>query len=111
MARQKSAYQPFGEIIRQARKKRGWLVQELATKVGIQKGYVSGIESGRVKPPKIWLVVALAKLLKLNANELLMRAHVERAPSIIRDKLKRLCFPTKSQSPRPRRSRGSWMML
>ncbi len=90
-----SSAQSFGEFIREARRSRGWTGEELADRAGVRKGYVSGIENGKVRPPKDWLVIVLAKQLKLDAVDLLIRAYVAKAPAIIREELARRCLSTK----------------
>lgn len=60
--------QGFGELIREARRSRMWTGQELAKRAGVRTGYISGLEHGKVRPPKDWLVLALAKQLKLDLS-------------------------------------------
>ncbi len=88
--------QKFGDYIRDARRARKWTVEELAKRAGVRKSYISGIENGKVRPPKDWLVLVLAKQLKLNALALLVRAYVAKAPAIIREELARRCLGAKS---------------
>lgn len=67
-------------------------MEELAKRSGVRKGYISGIENGKVRPPKDWLVLVLAKQPKLNPTDLLIRAYVAKAPAIIRGELARRCL-------------------
>ncbi len=95
MRKRNPSAQSFGDHIREARRGRKWTTQNLAVKAGVQKGYISDIENGKVRPPKEWLVLALAKQLKLDPIDLLIRAYVAKAPAIIRDELERRCVGAK----------------
>lgn len=57
---------------------------QLAKKIGSNKGYVSGWETGAVNPPRPYLIKKLAKALRLKPYFLLLMAYVEKAPKEIR---------------------------
>lgn len=84
---------PFGEVIRASRRLLGLSLNDVAERLGCKKGYLSGIENSRVPPPKSWLVIALAKLLKFDQTDLLLRAHIQKAPLEVRGELAKRCFP------------------
>jgi len=65
----------FGELIKQARKKQGYSQRELAEKLGIDFTYLSKLENDRVEyAPKEELIIAMAKYLNLEQNELVFLA-------------------------------------
>lgn len=97
----------LGEVVRAAREARKWSVTKLAQRTGTQKGYISGIENDRVPPPKAWLVLVLAKLLKLDETDLLLRAHVQKAPVEVRAELAKRCFGSEAEPRYPQRRRSS----
>ena len=83
----------FGEVIRAARKKRGLTLEALARKIRSHKGYVSGMENGKVNPGSTKLVANLAGVLGFKKEDLILRAYVDKAPGEIRDRLIRATFP------------------
>jgi transcriptional regulator with XRE-family HTH domain len=77
--------QLFGEVIRHARKARELTLDKLASKTGLTKGYLSGIENGKVNPPTPEPVRRLAKQLELAEKELILFSFVVKAPRQIRE--------------------------
>lgn len=61
----------IGKIIKDARLKKGYTQEELATKVGVQKSAIAKWENGRVSEIKRSNLKALAVALELNPNTLL----------------------------------------
>ena len=65
---------------------------ELARKSNVEKGYLSGVENEKVNPPSAKVVRLLAKALRHDPKDLLMRAYIEKAPKEIHDDLVRAIF-------------------
>jgi len=75
----------LGQIIRKKREQLNLTLDEVSTRVGFSKPYLSTIETGKVKnPPGDKLLKKLEKLLKFEPGLLLHIAHMERLPSDIR---------------------------
>ena len=51
----------FGERVKKLRKDKNLTVEKVAKAIGSHKGYVSGIENGKVKPPSPKLVRKIAR--------------------------------------------------
>jgi transcriptional regulator with XRE-family HTH domain len=83
----------YGRVVYDARKAKGWTLQDVARRSGTHKGYISGIESRKVAPPSPKLSNKLAKALGLDPLDLLRRAWVEKAPAPIRTEVTNLLFP------------------
>ena len=81
--------QEFGELIRSLRKTKGMILQEVALKVGTKKGYISGIENGKVNPPAPDKVRKLAKVLGGDRVLFLLLATIEKAPHETQDILRK----------------------
>lgn len=45
----------FGQLIRAARLRRGWQQQELADRIGVDRGYISTIENGKRNWPQSYV--------------------------------------------------------
>lgn len=75
----------LGQIIRQKREQLNLTLDEVSSRVGFSKPYLSTIETGKVKnPPSDELLTKLEKTLKFEPGLLLHIAHMERLPSDIR---------------------------
>lgn len=78
--------QTLAREVRAARKARGWTLAELATAVGLDKGYLSRIERG-LKAPSVSTVLNLARVLDAPVAQLFGEAvddaaiHISRAES------------------------------
>jgi len=79
----------FGELVRTRRKERGLTMEMLAAKIGSHKGYVSGIESGKVNPPSVKVIKKYAKALGEDVRHLVRLAWVDKAPELIREDAQR----------------------
>lgn len=67
--------QAFGQIIRKARKDKGYSQRELAKLLGLDFTYLSKLENNRADyPPKEEIIRALANSLELNPEELIFLA-------------------------------------
>jgi repressor LexA len=75
----------LGQIIRTKREQLNLTLDEVSTRIGFSKPYLSTIETGKVKnPPSDELLTKLEKILKFEQGLLLHIAHMERLPSDIR---------------------------
>lgn len=75
----------LGQIIRQKREQLDLTLDEVSSRIGFSKPYLSTIETDKVKnPPSDELLKKLEKILKFEPGLLLHIAHVERVPSDIR---------------------------
>lgn len=64
----------LGEIIREARKKKGLTTTEVAEMVGVSQGYISHLENNRKKNPSPENLAKLSKVLDIPLLELMGRA-------------------------------------
>jgi len=75
----------LGQIIRKKREQLGLTLDEVSSRIGFSKPYLSTIETGKVKnPPSDELLKKLEKILEFETGLLLHIAHMERLPSDIR---------------------------
>jgi len=79
----------FGDLVKARRKERGLTMEMLAAKIGSHKGYVSGIESGKVNPPSVKVIKKYAKVLGEDVRHLVRVAWVDKAPELIREDAQR----------------------
>lgn len=69
----------MGELVRQARMRKGWLQADLASRLGIAPSYLSQIETGARKWPQD-LIDPLSKLLGLSQVDMDVAAGLIEAP-------------------------------
>ena len=75
----------LGQIIRKKREKLKLTLDEVGSRIGFSKPYLSTIETGKVKnPPSDELLTKLEKILHFEPGLLLHIAHMERIPPDIR---------------------------
>jgi phage repressor protein C with HTH and peptisase S24 domain len=75
----------LGEIIRKKREQLNLTLDEVSSRAGFSKPYLSTIETGKVKnPPSDQLLTKLEKILEFEPGLLLHIAHMERVPPDIR---------------------------
>ncbi len=75
----------LGQIIRQKRERLNLTLDEVSSRVGFSKPYLSTIETGKVKnPPSDQLLKKLEKILEFEQGLLLHIAHMESLPSDVR---------------------------
>lgn len=91
----------FGEQIRKLRKENRLTLEQVARKVGTHKGYVSGIETGKVRPPSVKLIRKLAKIFGQDEKLLVRMAWVDKAPPLIRDEALEFLKWCESKPPQP----------
>jgi transcriptional regulator with XRE-family HTH domain len=70
----------FGAIIRKARRDRERTLEQVAKAIQSHKGYVSGIENGKVRPPSQRITRKLCRYLGLDYQEMLALAWWEKRP-------------------------------
>ncbi len=80
----------FGVLLRRLRKEHGWSLNTVAKKVGTQKGYLSGIENGKVNPPSPKLLRKFARIFEQDESALLRMAWADKAPELIREETLRM---------------------
>jgi transcriptional regulator with XRE-family HTH domain len=80
----------FGDLVKRLRKEKGLTLEAVAKKIGSHKGYVSGIENGKVNPPSVKIIRKFARLFAQDERTLVRIAWVDKAPPIIRDEAHRL---------------------
>jgi transcriptional regulator with XRE-family HTH domain len=90
----------FGERLRSVRRARGLTLAGLAARIGCTKGYLSGIETGAVRPPRDVWIRKLAARLKVDSTALLVLAYRDRVPRSLRHAFDRAAVPA------PARPRG-----
>jgi transcriptional regulator with XRE-family HTH domain len=67
----------FGELLRNARCGLSLTLDIVAKRAGTSKGYLSGIESGKVKPPRPAMLRKIARALRLDTEALLIARELE----------------------------------
>lgn len=82
----------FGTLIRKLRKERGLTLDHVAKKIGSHKGYVSGIENGKVNPPSVKFLRKFAKIFRYDEREMVRMAYVDKAPRLIREEIQALVY-------------------
>lgn len=70
----------FGKIVSELRAAKKMTLEEVGKAIKKSKGYLSGIENEKVKPPTPAIITSLAKSLGGNAALLTLVAYVEKAP-------------------------------
>ncbi|HLY76242.1 MAG TPA: helix-turn-helix transcriptional regulator [Planctomycetota bacterium] len=74
----------FGDLVSTLRKERGWTLAIVAKKLRSSKGYISGIEGGKVNPPSVKMIDKYARVFCEDAKRFLRIAWVDKAPRLIR---------------------------
>lgn len=74
----------FGDLVRRLRKDKNMTLEAVARKIGSHKGYVSGIENGKVNPPSVKFIRKFAKLFAWDEHQMTLLAYVDKAPKLIR---------------------------
>jgi transcriptional regulator with XRE-family HTH domain len=77
----------FGDLVRRLRKERAMTLDQVAKKIGSHKGYVSGIENGKVNPPSVKFIRKFAKLFAYDEKEMVRIAWLDKAPKLIKDEV------------------------
>ncbi len=80
----------FGDLVKTLRKEKGLTLDRVARKIGSQKGYVSGIENGKVNPPSVKIIRKFARLFGQDVRTLVRMAWADKAPAMIREEARQL---------------------
>jgi transcriptional regulator with XRE-family HTH domain len=64
----------FGQLVRRRREEKRYGLREAAGRIGITPTYLSKIERGEFKPPSEETIRGIARLLELDADDLIMLA-------------------------------------
>lgn len=89
----------FGDLVRKLRKERGMTLEAVARKLGSHKGYVSGIENGKVNPPSVKFIRKFSKIFNWDEKRMVILAYVDKAPKLIREEAGRLLQSDGAPSP------------
>jgi transcriptional regulator with XRE-family HTH domain len=86
----------LGPVIRHRRRQLELTLDAIGRKVvhggkPLSKGYLSGIENGKVAPPTDAIVLKLARALGIPGERLLLLAHLDKLPSELFDAYPALC--------------------
>ena len=73
---------------------------EMARKIGSGKGYISGIEGGKVPPPSVKVIRKYAKALGQDVRTLVRLAWVDKAPDLLREEAERFLRWCEAGQPR-----------
>jgi transcriptional regulator with XRE-family HTH domain len=77
----------FGDLVKRLRKERAMTLDQVARKIGSHKGYVSGIENGKVNPPSVKFIRKFARLFSHDEKEMVRIAWLDKAPKLIKDEI------------------------
>lgn len=92
----------FARRVRELRREAGITLEVAAMRIGTHKGYVSGIETGKVPPPSPRFVRKFAEVYGVDEKELLRLAQVEKIPPAIRGEVRRAFWPAAAaRTPEP----------
>jgi transcriptional regulator with XRE-family HTH domain len=70
----------FFQLVRSERLAKGLTLSKVARAIRSHKGYISGIENAKVNPPSTKFVLRYAKVLGLDAQDLLALAVIAKLP-------------------------------
>lgn len=70
----------FGDTVRHRRRQAGFTLDDLASKTGISKPYLSLIETHRCRPPTPEKLSRIADALDMDADEMLARLYLDMVP-------------------------------
>ena len=79
----------FGDLVKRLRKERGLTLEVVAKKLGSHKGYVSGIENGKVNPPSVKMLKKYARIFGSDPRSFVRLAWVDKAPELIKEDAER----------------------
>ena len=75
----------FGDLVKRLRKDRSMTLEQVARKIQSHKGYVSGIENGKVNPPSVKFIRKFARIFQYDEKQMVRMAYVDKAPKLIKD--------------------------
>jgi len=93
----------FGDRLRKLRQDRGLSLKVVAGAIGTFKGYVCGIEGGKVNPPSVKMIKKIAKLFGQEVRPLVRLAWVDKAPPILRADAEKFLDWIQRRRPAPKR--------
>lgn len=79
----------FGVLVRKSREQKGLTLAKVASKLKTHKGYISGIEWGKVNPPAAGLSARYAKLFGWDPVDLVELSEAVKAPKLLRPRIYR----------------------
>lgn len=82
--RELEKYERYGLVILRRRQAAKLTLEQVARKIGSHKGYVSGIENDKVRPPSPGITARLCRVLGMDEKTMLMRSWAEKAPASVR---------------------------
>lgn len=77
----------FSVSMKELRAATGMTLDQVAKKIKSHKGYVSGIENGKVNPPSLKFLKRFAVLYGTDFEALVLQAYIDKAPEIIKAKV------------------------
>lgn len=77
----------FGNLLRRLRHEKHHTLDQLAKACGTHKGYISGIEKGKINPPSARVIRKFAEVLGFDQKTMLKLGFLEKAPMEIREEL------------------------
>ena len=80
----------FGKRLKELRKKKGLTLKAVADVIKSSKGYLSGIEHGKVNPPSDRFVRRIARLLGVGETEMLRLAYFDKVPKEVKTEFRSL---------------------
>ena len=89
----------FGDLVKGLRKERRMTLEQVARKIQSHKGYVSGIENGKVNPPSVKFIRKFARIFQYDEKQMVRMAYVDKAPKLIREEAKVLLDDTSAGGP------------
>lgn len=75
----------FGDLVKRLRKERSMTLEQVARKIQSHKGYVSGIENGKVNPPSVKFIRKFARIFGYDERLMVRMSYVDKAPKLIKD--------------------------
>jgi len=73
----------FGERVREARKAKGYSLDQVSKAMRSHKGYICGIETGGTSAPSPKMLPALCRKLELSLEEMAALAYWEKRPKLV----------------------------
>ena len=86
----------FGKRLHELRTAKWMTLEKLARKIGSSKGYLSGVENGKVNPPIDKLVRKIARALGQTELDMLKLAYYDKLPKELQDVCRDVFLPKPS---------------
>lgn len=77
----------FGALVKKVRVDKGLTLEQLSRRIGSHKGYLSGIENGKVNPPAPKLTMRLARALDIEPLDLVLLGWKSKMPRVLQGKV------------------------